>query len=129
MPKFFPQAVVSDLWYLARKKSTGTVSTVLCCALLSIMGLMMAYLILITNNNLCSLICGLFSKRKITNNKIIRARIPRLLGPKPLYVNVLQQKWHILTFCGENGIVLHIYSKMGPLEPETSAVEPQDVPL
>ena len=42
-----------------------------------------------------SLICGLFSKRKIDNKKILRVRIPRLLGPKTLYVNVLQQKWHI----------------------------------
>ena len=48
-----------------------------------------------------SLICGLFSKRKITNKKILWTRIPRLLGPKTSYVNVLRQKWHILTFCGE----------------------------
>jgi len=48
-----------------------------------------------------SLICGLLSKRKITNKKFLRARISRLLGPKMLYVDVLRQKWHILTFCRE----------------------------
>ena len=45
-----------------------------------------------------SLICGLLSKRKNTNKQILRARIPQMLGPKTLCVNVLRQKWHILKF-------------------------------
>ena len=46
-----------------------------------------------------SLIYGLFSKRKNYQQKNSRARIPRLLGPKMLYGNVVRQKWHILSFC------------------------------
>ena len=51
--------------------------------------------------------CDLFSKRKNNNKQILRAHIPRLLGPKTLYVNVsrhvnvnfkiLRQKRHNFT--------------------------------
>ena len=31
--------------------------------------------------------------------------------------------------CKKNGIVLHIYNKKGPVEPEKAALEPQEVPV
>ena len=60
-----------------------------------------------------------------------------MIGPKTLYVNVLRQKWHILTFFRKNGIVLHIYSlerlqwslENVPVEPETATLEPLEVPV
>ena len=38
-------------------------------------------------------------------------------------------KYGMLKHFAEKGIVLHIYSKMGPMEPKTAALEPPEVPL
>ena len=76
-----------------------------------------------------SLICGQFSKRENNNNKN---------SPGAYSENCRVQKRRRLTFCDKNGIfwnfverngiVLHINSKIGPLEPQTAALEPQEVP-
>ena len=50
---------------------------------------------------------------------------PRLLGPKKSYVKVSGQKWRI--FATKKCILLHIYSKMGPVKPYTAALEAVDV--